>query len=439
VINYDGGEVTWRCLEALARLNYPKDRYEVVLVDNASIDGLVWRCRSDERALANLRVIESLTNEGFARGNNLALNDLKGVDLVGLINNDAFPDPNWLDELVRAVYSATDVGAVTSKILFNQQVVGLELRSNSANVCISGVRLNGQDVTSAISPDERFINPAPHHRPNRAEYWFAQPASFTLRVDELSFPLDLAVRLSAVTPSLVTVRSPEFTECVTATSTDSWFEFRLSDPMEVVNSAGGGLFNGFQGGDIGFRELDVGQFESRAEVFSFCGGAVLLRSEFLSEVGLFDPSYFLYYEDLDLSWRGRLAGWRILYEPRAVAWHEHAYSSKEGSAFFRFWVDRNRRLTLIKNAPTDVAIKAFIGAIVWGLRDAIVPVMRAGARGRKPPLRNSIHRLRQLGSFLRATPGAYFYRRRQFKVRQVRPDFVYHWVSTRFDNHDAKR
>jgi hypothetical protein len=37
---------------------------------------------------------------------------------------------------------------------------------------------------------------------------------------------------------------------------------------------------------------------------------------------IFDPAFFLYYEDTDLSWRLRLAGWDCWYEPSAVGWHE---------------------------------------------------------------------------------------------------------------------
>ena len=59
-------------------------------------------------------------------------------------------------------------------------------------------------------------------------------------------------------------------------------------------------------------------------MFAWCGGAVLLRRRYLDDVGLFDERFFLYYEDTDLSWRGRLRGWRYVYVPGAVVRHHHA-------------------------------------------------------------------------------------------------------------------
>ena len=42
VVNYDGGEVTRRCIDALLATEHPADRLEIVVVDNASVDGLNW-------------------------------------------------------------------------------------------------------------------------------------------------------------------------------------------------------------------------------------------------------------------------------------------------------------------------------------------------------------------------------------------------------------
>jgi GT2 family glycosyltransferase len=57
------------------------------------------------------------------------------------------------------------------------------------------------------------------------------------------------------------------------------------------------------------------------EVPWFSGACVLVRRSAFAAVGGFDPAYFLYCEDVDLSWRLRAAGWRLRYVPRAVIWH----------------------------------------------------------------------------------------------------------------------
>ena len=77
VVNYDGGAVTRRCVDALLATEYPADRLQVVVVDNASVDGLNWVLREQ---YPNVTLIESNVNEGFARGCNLAMRDLDGVD-----------------------------------------------------------------------------------------------------------------------------------------------------------------------------------------------------------------------------------------------------------------------------------------------------------------------------------------------------------------------
>jgi len=129
----------------------------------------------------------------------------------------------------------------------------------------------------------------------------------------------------------------------------------------TIQNAGGLLLSDGSGGDRGTHQSDIGQFDRREEVFAFCGAGVLLRREMLEEVGAFDEAFFMYYEDLDLSWRMRMRGWRVIYEPAAVIDHVHAGSSGEGSPFFIFHADRNRMFMVLKNAPIRFVLQAFAG------------------------------------------------------------------------------
>ena len=95
----------------------------------------------------------------------------------------------------------------------------------------------------------------------------------------------------------------------------------------MINNVGSNLFSGGFGGDRGFLEVDEDQYEEPADVFAWCGGAVLLKRAYLDDVGTFDERFFLYYEDTDLSWRGQLRGWRYVYAPDAVVRHHHASSA----------------------------------------------------------------------------------------------------------------
>lgn len=93
------------------------------------------------------------------------------------------------------------------------------------------------------------------------------------------------------------------------------------------------------------------------EVFGFCGGAALLRTEALHAVGGIPADFFCYYEDTDTSWRLRLAGWRILSVPAARARHRHGASTDLGSTSFHLWNERNRLSMLLRCAPDPVAVR----------------------------------------------------------------------------------
>ena len=124
VVNYDGGDMTLRCLESLRQIDWPAESLEIVLVDNASIDGIAPRIR-DEMPWVHL--IESISNTGFAGGVNQGLNNLDGVDYVALLNNDATPDRNWLRPLVAALEEDETLGAASSKIVFAPAFVALTI------------------------------------------------------------------------------------------------------------------------------------------------------------------------------------------------------------------------------------------------------------------------------------------------------------------------
>ncbi len=111
------------------------------------------------------------------------------------------------------------------------------------------------------------------------------------------------------------------------------------------------------GRDRGFGQPDDGRFASAEDVFAFSGTAAALRVVAARDVGSFDPSFFLYYEDTDLSWRLQLGGWRVRYAPDAVVRHVHGASTDVSSKAFAFYNERNRLLMLAKCAPRSLALK----------------------------------------------------------------------------------
>jgi GT2 family glycosyltransferase len=127
--------------------------------------------------------------------------------------------------------------------------------------------------------------------------------------------------------------------------------------------------------------------ESHApDVFGFCGAAALLRRTALDQVGTFDAELFLYYEDTDLSWRLRSAGWVVRHEPSAVAHHRHAASSDVDSPLFRYYNTRNSLVVFGRHAPHRVVLRSWARQTAgWLLacarRGPGDPVVRARGRG----------------------------------------------------------
>jgi GT2 family glycosyltransferase len=150
--------------------------------------------------------------------------------------------------------------------------------------------------------------------------------------------------------------------------------------------------------NIGVGEADRGQYDTPREVFGACAGAALYRRAMLDEVGFFDPAFFAYYEDTDLAWRGRLAGWRCVTAPRAVAYHAHSATSGRMSPFTVYHVQRNKWYVLLKDWPGRLLLEHF-PQILWYDLGAMVLAALRGRLG--AALRARIHALRDLPLLLR--------------------------------------
>jgi GT2 family glycosyltransferase len=90
------------------------------------------------------------------------------------------------------------------------------------------------------------------------------------------------------------------------------------------------------------------------EVFAASGGASLFRSTLFADIGAFDEEFFAYFEDVDLSFRARLAGHRVYYCADAVAYHDQGSTSRTMSGFVTRQFFRNLPLLLAKNVPAGL-------------------------------------------------------------------------------------
>jgi GT2 family glycosyltransferase len=435
VLNYDGGEMTVQCLRALREIDWPADALEIMLVDNASIDGLAPRIR---REMPWVRLVEHTHNVGFAGGCNLGLRDLGDVDYVALLNNDAIPDRNWLRGLVDALETDPGLGAANSKIVFAPSFVSLSVESptfrpasdqRDLGVKITDLNIDGERVWDHAQFADGCYSTATRGSDGERLVWTAERAEVRVPVThDAALPDAVDVELSAEKPKTVVLAAGNGGVDAAVDQEPSWHRVNLAGPtFDVINNVGSRLVTGGYGGDRGFLEPDRGQYEQPEEVFAWCGGAVLLSARYLREVGIFDDRYFMYYEDTDLSWRGRLAGWRYVYVPNSIVRHAHAASSKEGSALFIHFVERNRFNTLARNAPWPMvrdAVWVFLrDTLVIFRRDVLSRVVRRG----RPAPRLVVRRLRAFVAFLRMLPSTLVSRWRQRVSRAHREELVRRW------------
>jgi len=123
---------------------------------------------------------------------------------------------------------------------------------------------------------------------------------------------------------------------------------------------------------------DKGQFEKEEEIFGSDGAAPIYSRKALEDVKIsldgkeeyFDEDFFVYKEDVDLSWRLRLAGWKIFYVPNAIAWHSRSAGDSAATSYLAVIKERlkinkfakyasfkNQRLMQIKNEQIPLLLK----------------------------------------------------------------------------------
>lgn len=248
IVNFNGREHLTGCLRSVAAQDYPRHRFETIVVDNASTDDSVELVRQSFPWVTLLRLGE---NRGFAGGNNAGIAAARG-EWLALLNADAAADRGWLRAGILAG-EAGHLGAVASRLVFRD---------------------------------------------------------------------------------------------------DPW----------MLNSTGLELYHDGRSGDRDCGS-DTACERGPGTVFGGCGAAVFLRRAAVDALGGFDERLFLYWEDLDLAWRLRRAGWEIGYAPSARATHVGSGTIGRASATQTRYVERNRVLVNVRHAPLFIGVLSGLGLV----------------------------------------------------------------------------
>lgn len=146
------------------------------------------------------------------------------------------------------------------------------------------------------------------------------------------------------------------------------FDLQSNQPQlsKILDTCGFTIFKSRRIVNIGHGEPDNGQYDDLGEIFAVEGAAPFFRREALEDIRikgeLIDKDFFWYGDDLDLAWRMRLFGWKEVFDPEVIAWHDRQTTKtlkKSPADFIRLrravpmkkrrldW--RNTRWTIIKN------------------------------------------------------------------------------------------
>ena len=304
----------WNSLQAAG-----PDSFDLYVVDNSPDSADAW--------IASCERVHYLTrpdNPGFGASSNYALAQitLAGTpDWVVLLNPDTTVSPDFFDVLDARLAQESDprLGALVPLVHLKQPITALSLDHVLS-------RLDDAEVIHVVPTAHLF---------DRLGRGMGMVNHFRA-VDVL--PTDWLVWHETVQP--VVIGYPDGGQ---ASDPIQWApREELRTDLHLVNNAGSSVFSFMSAGDLGMDELDLGQYSGTAEVGAFCGAAVILSGRFLAELGGFDPGYFLYYEDTDLSVRGQQAGYRYLFDPAIRIQHAHSHSTSEGSDSWRRAVQRSQ-------------------------------------------------------------------------------------------------
>lgn len=129
--------------------------------------------------------------------------------------------------------------------------------------------------------------------------------------------------------------------------------FHRRDSFEHAGAAGGFLdvfaYPFCRGRIFSQTEIDSGQYDDAVEIFWASGAALCIDAQLFHAIGGFDGDYFAHMEEIDLCWRLKRAGYKIMYAPESVVYHVGGGTLDYGSPLKVFLNFRNSLYTIVKN------------------------------------------------------------------------------------------
>lgn len=126
--------------------------------------------------------------------------------------------------------------------------------------------------------------------------------------------------------------------------------------FEYAGAAGGFIdFYGYpfcKGRLFETLEEDKNQYNTTNEIFWASGACLFIKSSIFKEVGGFDEYYFAHMEEIDLCWRIKNHGYKVMFEPNSIVYHLGGGTLNKANPKKTFLNFRNNLSTVLKNHPS---------------------------------------------------------------------------------------
>lgn len=150
---------------------------------------------------------------------------------------------------------------------------------------------------------------------------------------------------------------------------------------DVIYFAGGRISRDGRTHHIGGGSYDAPKYNLPCDTEWLTGCAILFRSKSLQELGLFEPKYYVLFEDADWSLRARRRGYRLRVVPEATLWHKVSPSfGKTWSPLYRYYYTRNSFLWIERNFPLQEKPRLYYSALKRAFNDAMLRTRQVSSK-----------------------------------------------------------
>ncbi len=125
------------------------------------------------------------------------------------------------------------------------------------------------------------------------------------------------------------------------------------------------------------RGENASRYNKPAEIFYAKGASAIFKRQVLEKTGLFDSGVFMYFDEVDLCWRLWLSGYKVVYVPASIVYHQSGSTAAlMQSTWKRYMYSRNHLEILLKNYDLFNAIKAAKVSILFEARNVALSLSR---------------------------------------------------------------